>query len=165
MSWKRKPSWVREIIQEAEKYTALEGSTRVSKKPKPFSNHVALMCDLVDQEPTSYEEVVQKKDWVESMMEEYQSIMKNDVWDIVPKPENKCVVCLKWIYNIKHVVDGCSEKYKAIFVARGFSRKRGNRLWRYVFSSIKIHFHQNYHGTFFHDEVRLTLDGFKDILR
>ena len=44
------------------------------------------MCDLVDQEPTSYEEAIQKKEWVEAMTKEYQSIMKNDVWDIVPKP-------------------------------------------------------------------------------
>ena len=44
------------------------------------------MCDLVDQEPTNYEEAVQKKEWVEAMTKEYQSIMKNEVWDIVPKP-------------------------------------------------------------------------------
>ena len=42
------------------------------------------MCDLVDQEPTSYEEAIQKKEWVEVMTEEYQSIMENVVWDIVP---------------------------------------------------------------------------------
>ena len=81
------------------------------------------MCDLVDQEPTSYEEVAQKKEWVEAMMEEYQLIMKNDVWDIVPKLENKSVVSLKWIYNIKNVIYGSIEKYKARFVARGFSWK------------------------------------------
>ena len=64
------------------------------------------MCDLVDQEPTSYEEVVQKKEWVEAMTEEYQSIMKNDVWDIVPKPKGKSVEYFKWIYKIKHATDG-----------------------------------------------------------
>ena len=58
------------------------------------------MCDVVNQEPTSYEEAVQKKEWVEAMTEEYQSIMKNDVWDIVPKPEGKSVVSSKWIYEI-----------------------------------------------------------------
>ena len=84
ISWQKNPAWEREIIQEAERYGALEGSTRISKKPKPFSSHVALMCDLVDQEPTNYEEVVQKKEWEEEMMEEYQLIMKNDVWDLVP---------------------------------------------------------------------------------
>ena len=57
ISQKRKPAWVREIIQEAEKYGAPKGSTRVKKKPKPFSSYVALMFDLVDQEPTNYEEV------------------------------------------------------------------------------------------------------------
>ena len=41
ISRKRKPAWAREIIQEAERYGAPEGSTRISKKPKPFSNYVA----------------------------------------------------------------------------------------------------------------------------
>ena len=59
------------------------------------------------------------------MTDEYQSIMKNDVWDIVPKPKNKSVVSSKWIYKVKHSVDVSIEKYKAIFVSRGFSRKEG----------------------------------------
>ena len=55
------------------------------------------------------------------MIEEYQSIMKNDVWEIVLRPENKFFIKPKWIYKIKHVTDGIIEKYKAIFVAQGFS--------------------------------------------
>ena len=47
ISRKRKPAWVREIIQEGDKYGAPEGSTRTSKRSKPFSSYVALMCDLV----------------------------------------------------------------------------------------------------------------------
>ena len=47
---KRKPAWTREIIRKAERYGAPEGSSRERKKPKTFSNNVALMCDLVDQE-------------------------------------------------------------------------------------------------------------------
>jgi hypothetical protein len=35
------------------------------------------------------------------------------------------VVSSKWLYKIKHVVDGSIEKYKARFVARGFSQKEG----------------------------------------
>ena len=38
------------------------------------------------------------------MTKEYQSIMKNDVWDIVPKPKNKSVVSSKWIYKIEHAI-------------------------------------------------------------
>ena len=55
---KRKTTQVREIIQEEEKYGALEGPTRTSKRSNPFNNYEALMCDLVDQEPTSYEESI-----------------------------------------------------------------------------------------------------------
>ena len=51
--------------------------------------------------------------------------MKNDVWDIVPKPEGKSVVYSKWIYKIKHAADGSIEKYKERFIARGFSQKEG----------------------------------------
>ena len=31
----------------------------------------------------------------------------------------------KWMYKIKHAADGSIEKYKARFMARGFSRKEG----------------------------------------
>ena len=58
ISQKRKPTWVREIIQEADKYGALEGSPRTSKISNPYSSYVDFMCDLVDQEPTIYEEDV-----------------------------------------------------------------------------------------------------------
>ena len=58
-------------------------------------------------------------------MEEYQSIMKNDVWDIIPRPKGKSVVTSKWIYKIKHDVDSSIEKYKEIFVAQDFSQKEG----------------------------------------
>jgi hypothetical protein len=59
------------------------------------------------------------------MLEEYRSILKNNVWDIVPSPKDKSTVSSKWIYNIKHVVDGSVEKFKARFVARGFTQKEG----------------------------------------
>ena len=55
------------------------------------------------------------------MIKEYQSIMKNDVWDVVPRLGGKSIVTLKWIYKIKHAANSSIEKYKARFVARGFS--------------------------------------------
>jgi hypothetical protein len=59
------------------------------------------------------------------MTEEYQSILKNDVWDIVPRPEEKYVVTSNWICKIKHVTDGSIKKYKVRFGARGFSQEEG----------------------------------------
>ena len=60
----------------------------------------------MNKEPSSYEEATEKKEWKDSMVKEYQSIMKNDVWDVVPRPEGKFVVTSKWIYKIKHAADG-----------------------------------------------------------
>jgi hypothetical protein len=59
------------------------------------------------------------------MTEDYESVLKNYMWDIVSRPKGKSIVTSKCIYKIKHVADGSVEKYKAIFVARGFSQVEG----------------------------------------
>jgi hypothetical protein len=63
--------------------------------------------------------------WADAMIEEYQSIIKNEVWEIVPRPKSKYVVSSKWLFKIKHVIDGSIEKYKERFIACGFSQKEG----------------------------------------
>jgi hypothetical protein len=42
------------------------------------------MSHIIHFEPSCYEEATSHPVWRDVMMEEYQSIMKNDVWDIVP---------------------------------------------------------------------------------
>ena len=98
---------------------------REIKRHRPYSIYVSLLCDIIDKEPPNYEEVAEKKEWKDAMIEEYQSIMKNDVQDVVPRPEGNSIVTSKWIYKIKNAVDGSIEKYKARFVAHGFSQKGG----------------------------------------
>jgi hypothetical protein len=39
------------------------------------------------------------------MMEEYQFIMKNDVWEVVSRLEGKSIVTSKFIYKIKHATN------------------------------------------------------------
>jgi hypothetical protein len=47
---------------------------------------MALMSSIIDVEPSIFEEVINQQVWWDSMVEEYTSIMRNDVWDIVPRP-------------------------------------------------------------------------------
>eukprot|EP00253_Pinus_taeda_P026597 PITA_26597 len=70
-------------------------------------------------------EFVKHKLWKDAMNEEYESIIKNDVWDVVPRPKDKFVVTSKWIYKIKHGADGSAKKHKARLVAQGFCQKEG----------------------------------------
>jgi hypothetical protein len=60
-SHKRKPAWEKELIQDGEKYGVPEGTTRQVKRPKPFSSYTALMCNLLDEEPTCF--VAAKMKW------------------------------------------------------------------------------------------------------
>jgi hypothetical protein len=115
ISHKTNPTWSRELIHDGEKYGVTKGTMRQVKKPKPFSTYMALMCDLLEKEPTCFEEDIHKREWVDAMTEEYQSIIKNNVWEIVPRPKIKDVVSSKWLYKIKHVVYGSIKKYKARF--------------------------------------------------
>eukprot|EP00253_Pinus_taeda_P007951 PITA_07951 len=59
------------------------------------------------------------------MVQEYDSIVRNSVWDVVLRSENKSVVSSHWIYKVKQVVDGSVEKHKVIIVARVFSQVEG----------------------------------------
>ena len=122
---KRKPTWAWELIREAERYDAPEGIHRERKRENPYNSYVALLCDIIDKEPSTYEEAIEKKEWKDAMIEEYHSIMKNDVWEVVLRPEEKSVVTLKWIYKINHTADSSIEKHKARFVVHGFCYKEG----------------------------------------
>jgi len=85
---------------------------------------MALMRKCVVTEPSSFEEV-EDPTWVDAMVEEYDSIVRNSAWEIVPRLEGKSVVGSRWVYKVKQVADGSVEKYKARFVARGFSQIEG----------------------------------------
>ena len=59
------------------------------------------------------------------MKDEYQSIMKNESLGYSTQTKKQYCGIFKWVYKIKHVGDGSIQKYKAIFVARGFCQKQG----------------------------------------
>ena len=86
---KRRPTWYRETVQEAEKHKAPPGTFKESIRPQKYSD---LMSQLISTEPYSYEEAASQQAWVDVMTEENSSIMKNDVWKVVPRPTRKLVV-------------------------------------------------------------------------
>ena len=60
---------------------------------------------------------------MDAMVEEYTSIMRNDVWYIVSRPKGETIESARRLYKIKLVVDGSIKKFKPRFVARRFSQK------------------------------------------
>jgi hypothetical protein len=59
------------------------------------------------------------------MVEEYDSILHNDVWEVVLRTVGKSVVTSRWLYKTEYATDGSIEKHKAHFVAQGFSQIEG----------------------------------------
>eukprot|EP00253_Pinus_taeda_P035354 PITA_35354 len=68
---------------------------------------------------------VEKPIYVDAMVEEYKSIMKNNVWEVVPRPTGKSIVGSIWILKVKHTTNKSIENYKANFLAKGFSQFKG----------------------------------------
>ena len=54
------------------------------------------------------------------MKEEYDSLHKNETWELINVPLGRKLVKCKWVFKTKFVVDGSPLKYKEILVAKGF---------------------------------------------
>ena len=76
-----------------------------------------------DSEPSRFEEATNQQVWRDAMVE-YNSIMKNDVWDIVPRSKVKFVVTFRCLFKIKHVADGSIKKFYVKCVQKGSLRER-----------------------------------------
>ena len=59
------------------------------------------------------------------MKEEFSSIQKNNTWELVDLPPGRKIMKCKWVFNTKFYADGSHLKYKAIFVAKGYSQVHG----------------------------------------
>lgn len=74
-------------------------------------------------EPKEYEEEIKvdaKEQWKMGMKEEMDSLLKNNIWDLVPLPEGKRAFPNKWIYRLEEE-DGGKKRYKARLVVKGFA--------------------------------------------
>ncbi len=59
------------------------------------------------------------------MREEYDSLMTNNTWTLVPLPAGRKPVSCKWVFKVKQGANGEVEHYKARLVARGFTQTYG----------------------------------------
>jgi len=80
------------------------------------------------EEPQIVEETLNGEDakkWEMAMQEEYDSLLVNNTWYLVPLPKKRKPISCKWVFKIKHGVHGEVEHYKAKLVARGFTQTFG----------------------------------------
>ena len=56
---------------------------------------------------------------------EYDALLRNNTWDLVPSHHTQTIVHSKWIFRTKVKVDGTLYRYKARLVAKGFQQTIG----------------------------------------
>jgi len=57
------------------------------------------------------------------MNKEFQALLDNNTWDIVPLPTRKKAIAYKWVHKAKFKADGTVERLKAKLVVKGFTQK------------------------------------------
>ncbi|PNX71029.1 retrovirus-related Pol polyprotein from transposon TNT 1-94, partial [Trifolium pratense] len=80
---------------------------------------------LTHIEPTTVKQAFQSTHWISAMKEEYEALLRNNTWQLVPSPSHKQPIGCKWVFRVKENPDGIIQKYKARLVAKGFHQRAG----------------------------------------
>jgi hypothetical protein len=75
-------------------------------------------------EPYRIEDALRDLDWVVVMQEELNNFMRNEVWHLVPRP-NQNVIGTKWVFRNKQDEHGVVTRNKARLVAKRYSQVEG----------------------------------------
>lgn len=78
-----------------------------------------------DNEPTTLTKALKDHKWRPTMSEEYDALVKNGTWVLVPPDRNQNLVGCKWIFRTKRKYDGSVDRFKARLVAKGFHQRPG----------------------------------------
>jgi vacuolar-type H+-ATPase catalytic subunit A/Vma1 len=76
-------------------------------------------------EPAAVDETLSDDGWILAMQEELNQFQRNDVWDLVPKPEHKNIIGTKWVFRNKLNEQGEIVRNKTRLVAQGYSQQEG----------------------------------------
>ena len=109
-SGRQRPRWLQDTLKEAKDAGEPERIMRKSKTPDRFCRYLASVTDISHSKPSSFEEAVDQQVWREAMVEEYDSIMQNEVLEVVLRPEGKFVVTSRWKYKVNYATYGSIEK-------------------------------------------------------
>ncbi|GJW54352.1 hypothetical protein Tco_0098437 [Tanacetum coccineum] len=74
-------------------------------------------CFLSTIEPKNINAALKDKSWVVAMQEELNQFVANDVWELVPNPNNMTIIRTKWVYRNKLDENGVVSRNKARIVA------------------------------------------------
>ena len=63
---------------------------------KDTVGHMAFVSQI---EPTTISEAIGDEHWTLAMQEELNQFKRNDVWELVPRPDNHTIIGTKWVFS------------------------------------------------------------------
>lgn len=106
--------------------TTFSNMTLDHEPSKPFQPMSAIV--LEPYIPINYKDAISCPDslhWKEGIHDEYNSLLENKTWDIVPLPQGRKPIKCKWILDYKPEHNGIKARYKARLVACGYAQLYG----------------------------------------
>ena len=97
------------------------GVTTRSREIEIVSNS----CFVSKIEPKNVKEALTDEFWINAMQEELEQFKRNEVWELVPRPEGTNVIGTKWIFKNKTNEEGVITRNKARLVAQGYTQIEG----------------------------------------
>lgn len=106
------------------------GDRRQHRPPRRFAEEECYATTLTADidEPSHINEALNGEyavQWKHATDAEYESLMKNGTWDLVPLPKDKNIVGSRWVFKVKRNADGSIDRFKARMVAQGYSQSEG----------------------------------------
>jgi hypothetical protein len=86
--------------------------------------HPSFLLYTIDEDPKSIKEAIDSiegKLWKDVMVEEMESLNKNETWDLVELPNVIKPISSKWVLKKKLNIIGQVKKSKARLVEKGYS--------------------------------------------
>ncbi len=121
---------------------------RVPKRDWPAWPAISLSTTDSNYIPLSYQDAMTcsaSEKWKMAAQEEYPSLIENGTWSIVSCPEGRIPIKSRWTFDIKPGLHGEPQRFKARFVAKGYSQRPG------------IDFCETYASVVSHDTLRILL--------
>lgn len=87
----------------------------------PSQQFLATTINL--ETPTNYSIASKHPKWREAVNQEYQALLQNHTWSLVPPNPSSNVLGCKWVYRTKLHANGSIEQRKARFVAKGYHQQ------------------------------------------
>ncbi len=109
-------------------------SVRQKTTPVRFGidEYVSLLDEFAfagaEEDPRTIDEALRRPDadkWKQAADVEFQALLDNETWELVPLPPGRKAIGCRWVFRIKRDEDGNVLRYKARLVAQGFSQRPG----------------------------------------